>query len=150
MSSIFWSFFSSASFTVKRSAFEGTASTPFFSSVKMVTLAVRPGFSFRSALGADITTWYVTTLLSVVACWRTCVTCPSKWSSGKASTVKLTRCPSFTPPMSASSMSAMTRMSVKSLAMVNSSGVLNEAATVWPSSTLFDSTTPSMGLVMVA
>ena len=34
--------------------------------------------------------------------------------------------------------------------MVNSSGVLNEAATVCPSSTDFDSTMPSIGEVMVA
>ena len=116
----------------------------------MVTLAVRPGFSFRSLLGALMTTSYVTTLLSVVACWRTCVTAPSKTSLGKASTVNETRCPSFTSPMSASSTSAMTRMSVRSWAILNSVGVLKLEATVWPSSTSLDRTTPSMGLVMVA
>ena len=97
-----------------------------------------------------MTTSYVTTLLSVVACCRTCVTTPWKVSLGKASTEKLTRCPSFTSPMSASSTSAMTRMSVRSLAMVKRVGVLKLEATVCPSSTSFFSTTPSMGLVMVA
>ena len=56
VSSMVCPFFSMASLGMKRRAFDGTVSTLFFSSVKMVTLAVRPGFSFRSLLGADMTT----------------------------------------------------------------------------------------------
>ena len=64
--------FSIISRGVKRRALEGTATTSIVSMVKMVTLAVRPGLSLRSSLGAEITTSYVTTLLSAVASWRTC------------------------------------------------------------------------------
>ena len=52
--------------------------------------------------------------------------------------------------MSASSTSATTCMSFKSLAMVISVGVLNDDATVWPTSTSFEITTPSIGDVIVA
>ena len=69
---------------------------------------------------------------------------------GNASTVKLTRWPSRTSPMSASSTSAITRICVRSCAMLNRVGVLKLEATVCPSSTSLLSTTPSMGLVMVA
>jgi len=41
-------------------------------------------------------------------------------------------------------------MLVRSLAIVKSSGVLKLAATVCPSSTLFDMTVPSIGDVIVA
>ena len=52
--------------------------------------------------------------------------------------------------MSASSMSAIRRISVRSAAMVKRVGVLYDDATVWPSSMALLSTTPSMGDVMVA
>jgi hypothetical protein len=52
--------------------------------------------------------------------------------------------------MSASSTSAMTRICVRSLAMVKRVGVSKPAATVCPSSTARLMTTPSMGEVMVA
>ena len=77
----------SAALGAKRNALLLTAKTSFTSSVYMVTLAVRPGFSFSWGLAAEITTSYVTTLLVVVGSWRTCVTYPSNSSLGKASTV---------------------------------------------------------------
>ena len=111
----------------------------------MLTLAVIPGYSLFSSLGAAIITLYVTTLLVTVGLRRSCCTVPVNWSSGKASTVKVTLCPSFTCPMSASSMLASTCISVRLLAMVKRVGVLNDAATVCPSSTSLFSITPSMG-----
>ena len=41
---------------LKRRALEGMDITSNFSIVYMVTLAVKPGFSFRSSFGAEITT----------------------------------------------------------------------------------------------
>ena len=41
---------------LENSDLAGTLSTLFFSAVKIVTLAVRPGLSFRSAFGALMTT----------------------------------------------------------------------------------------------
>ncbi len=51
--------------------------------------------------------------------------------------------------MSASSMAAVTFMRERSLAMEKRLGVLKLAATVWPTSTTRDTTTPSTGAVMV-
>ena len=54
---------------------------------------------------------------------------------GKASTVKLAFCPTFTSPTSASSIATSSFILVRSSAMTNRVGVLNDAATVWPGST---------------
>ena len=51
--------------------------------------------------------------------------------------------------MSASSMEALTRIFVRSFAIRNRIGAWNDAATVWPTSTLREITTPSIGVVMI-
>ncbi len=48
----------------------------------MATLAVMPGFSFRSGLGTEITVEYVTTFCTVVGWSRTCATSPMNVSVG--------------------------------------------------------------------
>ena len=69
---------------------------------------------------------------------------------GKASTTKLACWPSFTSPTSASSIATSSFMLVRSSAITNSVGVLNDAATVWPGSTWRARTTPDTGLRMIA
>jgi hypothetical protein len=78
----------------------------------------------------------VTTLLLVMGALRIWVTWPLKRSPGKASTVKRMFWPVFTRPTSASSTATFTSIWRRSRAMVNSTGAWNEAATVWPTSTL--------------
>ena len=60
-------------------------------------------------------------------------------------TVEITRCPTLTSPMSASSTAAMTRIRRRSAATVNSTGDCSIDATVCPGSTLRVMTTPSIG-----
>ena len=74
---------------------------------------------------------------------------PVENSSGNASTVKSTVWPSLTWPMSASEMAALMFILVMSWAMVNRTGVLIAAMTVWPRSTLREMTMPSTGAVIL-
>ena len=130
---------------MNRSAAFGTLSTAFRDSTSTVTFAVMPGRNRRSSLRVPITVVYVTTLDSVMGSSRTCETLPSNVSSGNASTVNLTGSPAWMRPMSASSMRVSTCICFKSFAITNSSGACRLAATVWPTSTEREITTPSMG-----
>jgi hypothetical protein len=76
------------------------------------------------------------------------VTTPSNTWSGKASTEKVTACPSFTPPISASSTEIFTFTRSKSRAMRNRTGAWKLAATVWPGSMARRTTIPSIGEMM--
>ena len=66
----------------KRVAAFGMRSTLFLRAISMATLAVMPGFSFRSGLGTEITVEYVTTFCTVVGWSRTCATSPMNVSVG--------------------------------------------------------------------
>ena len=87
-----------------------------------VTVAVMPGFSLSSGLGASMTVAYVTTFCVTIGSSRICETEPSNSSAGNASTVNVTRWLGRIRPTSDSSMFAMTRILVRSAAMTNSSG----------------------------
>ena len=67
---------------------------------------------------------------------------------GKASTVKVAFWPSGTRPMSASLTKAFTCIRARLSAMTKSVGVWKLAATVWPTSTLRETTIPSTGETM--
>ena len=60
----------------KRNAAFGTRSTFDRRAISMFTLAVMPGFSFKSGLGTSMTVEYVTTFWTVVGLRRTCSTVP--------------------------------------------------------------------------
>ena len=94
------------------------------------TVAVIPGFSFKSGLLVLMIVVYVTTLLVVVGELRTCWISPVKTSPWKASTENRTAWPSFTRPMSASSTGHSTCILVRSLATLKRMGVWKPAATV--------------------
>ena len=72
-----------------------------------------------------------------------------KVSSGKVSTVNFTFWFSFTLPTSASDTFTTSFIFSKFSAITKSSGVENDAATVWPASILLVKTTPSIGLVII-
>ena len=94
------------------------------------------------------TTSYVTTFCTASGAWRTCVTVPSKWRPGNASTVNDAADPSLTPPMSPSLTFVSICIFVRSVAMRKSVGVWKLAATVWPIVTLRETTVPSTGETM--
>src|SRR5512136_444133 len=70
---------------------------------------------------------------------------PRKVCPGYESTVKVASCSRPTLPMSASSTLVSTCILVRSWAIRNSVGACSEAATVCPTSTLRETTTPSTG-----
>src|SRR5215467_1181344 len=79
------------------------------------------------------------------AALRTWVMAPVKVRVGKASTVKVVCWPTWTRPTSASSTLVSTCILLRSCAMTKSTGAWRLAATVWPTSTLRATTTPSTG-----
>ena len=91
----------------------------------------------------------MTTLCTIWAALRTCTIRPLKVSPGKASTVNFAGPSTRTRPMSASSTLASTCIFVRSLAMVKRVGAARLAATVCPTSTARDTTTPSTGARIV-
>ena len=70
-------------------------------------------------------------------------------SVGYASTVKVTRISGTSWPMSDSATLVCTSIARRSSAIVNSVGADSEAATVWPSDTSREITTPSIGDTIV-
>ena len=72
-------------------------------------------------------------------------TCAGNVRPGNASTWKVAAWPAATSPTSASSTFTSRRIARRSSAITNSTGALNEAATVWPGSTSRDRTTPVTG-----
>ncbi len=87
----------------------------------------------------------MTTFCTVCGESRIWETFPRNGRSGKASTEKFASWPSFTRPMSASSMFVRTCIFVRSWAIVKRTGAWNDAATVWPMSYCRSTTTPSIG-----
>ena len=90
----------------------------------------------------------MTTFCTVIGAWRSCVTLPWNVRFGYASTVKVASCPTFAAPTSDSETLVSTCICVRSRAIRKSVGVWKLAATVWPTSTLRDTTTPSTGEMM--
>jgi hypothetical protein len=109
------------------------------------TVAVIPGIRIRPGLSALIIALYVTTFWATVGCSRTCSTRPRNVRSGNESTRNVTSCPVLMRPTSASSTDASTCMRARSFAITKSVGACSDAATVWPTSTLREMTTPEMG-----
>src|SRR5262249_17992483 len=105
-------------------------------------------FSRRSLLSTATSTSYVTTFCTVTGELRTWETRPPNGAPGYASTVNSTSCPTATPPMSDSLTLALTSIFVRSVATRKSVGGWKLAATVWPTETLRDTTTPSTGETM--
>ena len=134
---------------LNRSAALGTFRTLAFSAVTSLTLAVMPGTSLPEGFATATTTVYVTTFWTTCAALRICVTVPVNVSPGNASTVKVARSSSLMRPMSASSTLVSTCICVRSWAIVKSTGACRLAATVWPTSTWRETTTPSTGARIV-
>ena len=131
------------------SAAFGSFSTLDFSATTSFTFAVMPGRSLPDGLSTATTTVYVTTFWTTCAAFRICVTRPTNVSLGNASTVKVAWSFSLTRPMSASSTLVSTCIFVRSWAIVKSTGAWRLAATVWPTSTWRETTTPSTGALIV-
>ena len=98
---------------------------------------------------ADTTTSYVTTFWTTWGALRIWTISPVKSWPGNESTVNEARRPTFTRLTSASSTLVSTCILVRSCAMVNSVGACRLAATVCPTSTVRETTTPSTGARMI-
>ena len=91
----------------------------------------------------------MTTFWTTWAALRIWVTTPLNDWPGKASTVNVAWSSSLMRPMSASSTLTSTCILVRSWAIVKSTGACRLAATVWPTSTARETTTPSTGARIV-
>ena len=91
----------------------------------------------------------MTTFCSVWGALRIWRILPLNSFCGYASTVNVASMPGFSLPTSASATLVSTCILVRSSAIGNSVGAGSDAATVWPTSTLREMTTPVVGDRMV-
>src|SRR5262249_26415696 len=107
------------------------------------------GSSFPSGFSVVTSTVYTTTFWVLVAFSRTRPTDPWNVQPGNASTVNRTGWPRWIWPTSASLTEAHTVIRLRSLAIKNRLGVLNDDWTVWPRVTRRSMIVPFTGDLMV-